>query len=81
MKPFADNTSTGIGAMTIENAADKVVLYGSLELTRDKAGLHHAEALVALAQAVLDALRADPALPAAAPAPKPARKVKNPFGS
>lgn len=81
MKPYADNASTGIGGMTVENGPDKVVLYGSLELTRDKAGLQHAEALAAMLQDVLGALRADEALPDALPPPKPRKRVKNPFGS
>ena len=81
MKPFADNASIGIGGLTVENAPDKVVLYGSLELTRDKAGLDHARALVAMLQGVLDAMGDGSVLPSALPSPKPRKKVKNPFGS
>lgn len=81
MKPYADNTSIGIGGLTAENGPDKVVLYGSLELTRDKAGLQHAEALMTLLQDVLGTLRADGVLPDAQPPPKPPKRVKNPFGS
>jgi hypothetical protein len=80
MTPFADDKSTAVGGLTVENAPDKVVLYGSLELTCDQAGLQHAQALRSLLDAVIQALQADPALPAALPPPKPPRKVRNPFG-
>ena len=79
MTPFADDRSSAVGGMTVENGPDKVILYGSLELTRDQAGLQHAQALRTLLDAVIQSLAADPALPAALP-PKRPRKVKNPFG-
>ena len=47
--PFADDAgSVSIGSLTIENGTDRVTIYGSLDLTRDKQGLAHAEALKAL---------------------------------
>ena len=40
IKPFGDDSSSvGIGGLTVENGLDRVVLYGSLEITRDRAGL------------------------------------------
>ena len=80
MNPFANDGSAGaIGGMTVENGRDKVTLYGSLDLTRDQAGLSHAKALQALLDAVVSTLEADPALPAVL-STKSARRVKNPFG-
>ena len=80
MTPFADNKSTAVGGLTVENAPDKVVLYGSLELTCDQAGLEQAQALRSLLDAVIQSLQAGSALPAALPPPKRPRKVRNPFG-
>ena len=80
MIPFADDKSVGISGMTVENGPDKVVLYGSLELTHDKAGLQHAQDLRTLLDAVIQALQADPALPATPSQPRLPRKVRNPFG-
>jgi hypothetical protein len=34
-----------IGGLTVENGADRVTIYGSLDLTRDKQGLAHVQAL------------------------------------
>ena len=39
-KPFDSNKSISIGDLTIENSEDKVIIYGDLEITRDKAGLN-----------------------------------------
>jgi hypothetical protein len=39
-QPFSDDsTSLSIGEFTVENGTDKVSLYGSLDVTRDKNGL------------------------------------------
>ena len=46
MKPYADDAaSMTIGDLTLENGRDCVAVGGSLDLTRDKAGLAHARAL------------------------------------
>jgi hypothetical protein len=80
LKPFADDrASQAIGGLTVENGTTKVSLYGSLDLTRDRAGLERARALKTLVDAAVAALEADQALPDAAPPPRPTRKVKNPF--
>lgn len=34
-----ESESLGIGKLTIENRTDRVTIYGSLDVTRDKAGL------------------------------------------
>lgn len=80
LKPFADESaSVGIGGLTVENGTDKVSLYGTLEIGRDKAGLADARALLSLLAQAVAALEAQPDLPAAAPKPPPARTVRNPF--
>ncbi len=59
MKPFADDSaSTTIGELAAENGADAVTLSGSLEITRDKAGLKRAQALKVLAEAICTELEA-----------------------
>ena len=56
-------------------------LYGSLDLTKDKAGLRLARELHALLGAVVAALeRAGDGLPEAVQAPRVDDTVKNPFG-
>lgn len=81
LKPFADDAvSLGIGELTVENGTDKVSLYGSLDLTRDKQGLEHARALKALLDQVVHALEADTHLPDRVPPPEKPTTVRNPFG-
>jgi hypothetical protein len=46
LSPYANESeSIGIGELTIENRTDRVTLYGSVDLTRDKEGLKHARTL------------------------------------
>lgn len=79
-KPFADNrASRSIAGLTIENGTDKVSLYGSLDITRDAAGLERALALKAIVDAMVTALQAGDGPPAKAIPPRPTRTVKNPF--
>jgi hypothetical protein len=80
LKPFADDsTSQTISGLTVENGTDKVALYGSLDLTRDKAGLEHARELKAVIDAAVQALEADHDLPEKVAASEPTISVKNPF--
>jgi hypothetical protein len=80
MKPFADNeASLTIGGLTVENGVDKVSLYGSLDLPRDRSGLEQARALKRLVDACVAALKADPALPDRQPPPVGPSRVRNPF--
>ena len=80
LKPYADDSaSSGIGGLTVENGRDRVALYGSLDLTRDRAGLERARQLRALLEEVVRALEADPALPDAIEPPREPDTVKNPF--
>ena len=80
MTPFADDAaSTTIGELTVENGTDRIALYGSLDLTRDKQGLAHARAQAALLDEAIQLLEADKTLPDAVPPPAAAGTVKNPF--
>lgn len=80
-KPYADDAaSEAIGGLTVENGRDRVALYGTLDLTRDKTGLAQARALKAVLDGVVQALEADPHLPDEVTAPAPTKTVRNPFG-
>lgn len=80
--PFANEADTlQLGDLKIENRLDRVSLYGSLDLTRDRVGLDQAKKLRALLDATVKQLGADAAagiLPDAITV-APAESVKNPF--
>lgn len=79
-QPFSDDSSSlSIGDFTIENGHDKIALYGSLDVTRDKNGLKHAKALKATVDAIVKALEQDKALPDESGPLEPPQQVKNPF--
>lgn len=81
LEPFADDAvATAVGGLNVENGRDRVALYGSLDLTRDKAGLDLARRLRALLDDVVGALEADAHLPDALPPPEPPGQIRNPFG-
>ncbi|NPD68718.1 hypothetical protein HN018_13095 [Lichenicola cladoniae] len=67
-----------IDKLTIENDTDQVTLYGSLDITRDQAGLTHARHMKALLDRIVEVLEAKPLPAEAAPASAP-KIVKNPF--
>ncbi len=78
LQPFQDeSTSLALDGLTIENRLDHVALYGSLQITRDQAGLAHARALQALLHDIVAALESED-LPARLPAP-PVSRTANPF--
>lgn len=78
--PFGDDRAArAIGDLQIENGLDRIACYGSLDLTRDRAGLALARQAQAFLSSVVAALEADPALPEAIPLPKRRGTVKNPF--
>lgn len=80
LKPFDDDSAaTEIGDLKLENGLDRIACYGSLDLTRDKAGLALAKQMQAMLAAVVAVLEADDALPDTIPPPKRAGKAKNPF--
>ena len=79
LTPYADDTATvTIAGLTVENGRDKVALYGSLDLTRDKVGLRSAQALKALLDGVVRALEGDAALPDAVAPPQATTTVRKP---
>lgn len=81
LTPFADDAaSVSIAELTIENGTERIALYGSLDITRDRQGLAHARALKALLDQAVQHLEADKDLPDAVPAPDAPRTVANPFG-
>ena len=80
LKPFADDSvAIEVGDLKFENGRDRIACYGSLDLTRDKAGLALARQVQAVLASVVQALEADTALPDAIPPPKKRGAMKNPF--
>ena len=80
LTPFADDAaSVSIGSLTIENGTDRVAIYGSLDITRDKQGLAHALALKNFLDEAVAHLRAEKELPDALPPASKPKTVRNPF--
>lgn len=80
LTPFADDAaSIGIDKLTIENGKEKLSLYGSIDITRDREGLQRALALKAIVDQAVHALTSDPALPQRLPPFEKPTTVKNPF--
>lgn len=81
IKPFQNEAeSIAIDDLTVENRLDRVELYGSLQITKDKAGLQLARELKQLIDATVSTLEAEKNLPAHV-AITPPNNVDNPFGS
>lgn len=77
-EPFKDEaTVLTLDELTVENRLDRVEIYGSLQITRDKAGLALARELKNVLDAAVRALEME-ALPERT-ATRPAEKVRNPF--
>lgn len=78
IKPFANESDClQIGGITIENRVDRVSIFGSIDITRDKEGLAAARELKSVLDLTLAELES-------AELPdkvilKPAKTVKNPF--
>jgi hypothetical protein len=78
IKPFQNEEETlSIGQLAIENRLDRIDLYGSLAITKDKAGLRLASELKELIDAALAVLQKE-SLPDHV-AVMPAERVDNPF--
>jgi len=78
LKAFQNESdSLQIGKLTIENRTDRVTIYGSLDVTRDKAGLKSANDLKAVVDAVV-AFLASQNLPEQIVFATP-KETKNPF--
>ncbi|MCQ8239905.1 hypothetical protein [Rhizosaccharibacter radicis] len=80
LTPFADeSSSSSIGKLTIENAGDRVSLYGSLDITRDQHGLDVARQLKALLDKTVGVLEASRSLPKQLPRSAEPARTANPF--
>lgn len=80
IKPYQnEEESLAVDDLTVENRLDRISIYGSIELTKDKTGLQHAKALKEVVDAVVAALEQDKDLPEQVQV-KPTETVKNPFG-
>jgi hypothetical protein len=78
--PFANESeSLGIGDLTIENRTDRISIYGSIDLTRDKVGLEHARMLKAVLDKVVQVLESEKNLPDKIAPPDTPDEVANPF--
>ncbi len=77
-RPFEEGASLRLGGLTVETAADRMSLYGSLDVTRDRRGLHDAKRLRALLDAAVKEMEADKGLPDRVPE-LPGDTVGNPF--
>jgi hypothetical protein len=77
--PFANESqSLEIDELTIENRTDRVSLYGSIEITRDKRGLELARTIKHLLDAIVKRLSQED-LPESIPPPQNIEVIKNPF--
>lgn len=80
INPYQNETEAlVIGDLNVENRIDRISVYGSVELTRDKAGLQQARMLKEVLDAVVAALEREKNLPDQVPV-KPTESVRNPFG-
>ena len=77
--PASESESLDIDKLTIKNHLDRTVLYGSLQLSRNKPGLQRASQVKAILDAAVNVLKADSNLVERIPI-KPTDKIKNPFG-
>ncbi len=79
IEPFANESEAlQIDDLTIENRVDKVSIYGSIDITRDKRGLELAQILAHLFNSVVQALTKEE-LPESIAPPEAIDVVKNPF--
>lgn len=58
-----ESDSFNIGDMTVENRLDRISIYGSLDITKDKEGLDNALKLKRIIDASIDALKKVKSLP------------------
>lgn len=79
--PFADEAGVrSVGALSFENGTDRIAVHGSLDITRDEAGLDRARQLKRTLDAIVKALEAADLPEAITQAPDVAPKsVRNPF--
>ena len=82
-RPYANEADVlRVADLNVENRLDRIAIFGSVDLTRDKAGLRLAAALKAVLDEVVLKLQfeeGDKRLPETIPVPKTAKFVKNPL--
>jgi hypothetical protein len=79
--PFKNESdAAAIGNLKLENREDHIAVYGSLAITRDRAGLEASRALKELLERIIKELEDEHDLPLTVASAEPAIKVKNPFG-
>lgn len=77
--PFQNESDTfNMDKLTVENRMDRISIYGSLDITKDKAGLEHSMLLKRLIDGTIDELKRDKQLPDQISL-KDAETVNNPF--
>lgn len=79
--PFADDSHViGADGLTIENGLERISVHGSIEITKDKGGLAHAQRLAEAFGAIAKVLEKED-LPNQIDgrAPEEGAEVKNPF--
>ena len=60
LKPFANESDAlSLGELNIENRLDRVSIFGSIDITRDKAGLEQAKLLQSVLNATVAALESE----------------------
>jgi len=80
LRPFQNETdSRQIAELTVENRTDRIEIYGSVSITRDKSGLATALALKQTIDAAVEVLKSEK-LPDRLPEAE-IKVVKNPFSS
>ncbi|WKW51813.1 hypothetical protein [Rhodomicrobium lacus] len=78
--PFRNETDAiTLGGLTIENREDRVAVYGTLAITRDRAGLQAAKVLKETVDRIVKELETGGDLPVVVASAEPPAKVKNPF--
>jgi hypothetical protein len=78
ISPFKNESEClQIGSLTVENRVDRVSIFGSIDITRDKLGLAAARELKSILDLILTELESAE-LPDKL-TQKPAKTVKNPF--
>lgn len=78
--PYADDGAVRtVGDLSVENGTARIVIHGSLELTRDRAGLARARSLRRTLDAIVRTLAAADLPEAADEATEPPDTVRNPF--
>jgi hypothetical protein len=79
IEPFANESEAlQLDELTVENRTDRVSLYGSIDITRDKRGLELAQRMKHLFDAIVKRLSQED-LPESVPPPRNIDVIKNPF--